>query len=366
MDPERAIEKLLRAFAKKRRDQAGPPLELHSATRRLLQNEAARRAPKPAGGNFFQTLAAVLRPRLAVIVGVAVIAFVGGSILLPMFHHGGYGRSADQKSLASAPALFKSDRLDVASPRDQEKDADAKLKDGAVDHFTNAASADIQVAAAADERSNSTGTFALAGDSSGVLNQLQKAQPAPAVNEPSAPPKAETAETRSTAGSTAGFAGAATELPARYFSRLEVLADKKQAEFIPVLTRFQVEQNGREIRIVDGDGSIYTGALVADAAALVTQSRMEPVRAAAPATVAPPAAPTFSFRVAGTNRSLNQQVVFVGKLLDATNRSPSLPSAPTGTAVSREPVLNLNLRISGHAVIDGKKEVEINAAPAKP
>ena len=43
MEPERNIEKILRSFAKKRREQAGPPLELHSAKRRQLQEEVARR-----------------------------------------------------------------------------------------------------------------------------------------------------------------------------------------------------------------------------------------------------------------------------------------------------------------------------------
>ena len=40
-EPERPIEKLLRDAAQKRRDEAGAPLELHSATRRLLQGEVA-------------------------------------------------------------------------------------------------------------------------------------------------------------------------------------------------------------------------------------------------------------------------------------------------------------------------------------
>jgi len=43
MDKERRIEKLLRAFAKKRKADAGAPLEMHPATRRLLQGEVARR-----------------------------------------------------------------------------------------------------------------------------------------------------------------------------------------------------------------------------------------------------------------------------------------------------------------------------------
>ena len=48
-EPEQPIEKLLRACAKKKREQAGEAGEMHPATRRLLQQEVARRWPgKPA------------------------------------------------------------------------------------------------------------------------------------------------------------------------------------------------------------------------------------------------------------------------------------------------------------------------------
>ena len=44
MEPERRIEKLLRAYANRRRREGGPPPELNPVTRRLLQSEIARRA----------------------------------------------------------------------------------------------------------------------------------------------------------------------------------------------------------------------------------------------------------------------------------------------------------------------------------
>src|SRR6266446_4187730 len=42
MEPERPIEKLLRESAKKRREDAGAPLDMHPATRRMLQGEVSR------------------------------------------------------------------------------------------------------------------------------------------------------------------------------------------------------------------------------------------------------------------------------------------------------------------------------------
>src|SRR5437867_6792509 len=65
-EPERRIEKALRACAQKRRTDAGAPLELHPATRRLLQGEVARQFAKdhrqPAS---FSELLARLWPRFA-------------------------------------------------------------------------------------------------------------------------------------------------------------------------------------------------------------------------------------------------------------------------------------------------------------
>ena len=161
----------------------------------------------------------------------------------------------------------------------------------------------------------------------------------------------------------------------------------------PVLASFQLEQAGRELRIVDGDGSVYSGyLLVADPV-----RRARSVNAQAPAAalasrasggvleekavprldsdrLAPPA---YSFRVAGTNRSLNKQVVFTGNLLPATNAALLLPvttnlSAASNLGGSRnaptQPDLLplLNTRISGKVVVGTGKAVNINALPANP
>ena len=82
MEPERQIEKLLRASAKKRRDKMGAPLELHPATRRLLQDEAARRAPRRGEHGFFQTLLVLLRRRLVLVSGVAAVVVAGAWVLV--------------------------------------------------------------------------------------------------------------------------------------------------------------------------------------------------------------------------------------------------------------------------------------------
>ncbi len=77
MEPERKIEKLLRAFANKRRSQAGEPMELPPTVRQELQREVARRGSAKEAGGFFSGILSGLRPKLAfgvcfVAVGVAL------------------------------------------------------------------------------------------------------------------------------------------------------------------------------------------------------------------------------------------------------------------------------------------------------
>ncbi|HWY29335.1 MAG TPA: hypothetical protein VNX46_01190, partial [Candidatus Acidoferrum sp.] len=82
MEPERKIEKLLRAYAKKRRAEAGEPLQLHSATRRRLQDEVARRAAQPEEEDSV-SLWQLVRRHWALIFGFALMMFCLATMFLP-------------------------------------------------------------------------------------------------------------------------------------------------------------------------------------------------------------------------------------------------------------------------------------------
>lgn len=84
MEPERKIEKLLRAFAKKRRADAGDAFKLHPATRRLLQGEVARRAPKRSAAA--ESLWDWFRKRWVLRLGFALVVCVGAVLFLPALH----------------------------------------------------------------------------------------------------------------------------------------------------------------------------------------------------------------------------------------------------------------------------------------
>ena len=84
MEPERKIEKWLKAYAKKRRAQTGEPFKLHPATRRLLQSEVARDKPKPEDEDESVSLWEVIRQQWAILLSFAACIFLVGMIFLPI------------------------------------------------------------------------------------------------------------------------------------------------------------------------------------------------------------------------------------------------------------------------------------------
>ncbi len=72
-EPEREIEKQLRASAQARREAAGAPHAMPPVTRKILQAEIARAHPlKLRGWEYWSQLLVVFWPRLAI--GIAMIA----------------------------------------------------------------------------------------------------------------------------------------------------------------------------------------------------------------------------------------------------------------------------------------------------
>jgi hypothetical protein len=77
-DPDNRMDELLKAYAKKRREQAGEPLGLHPATRNLLQGEAAKLAPKESrAAGPWQDWLKIFWPRVAFALSLFVILALG-------------------------------------------------------------------------------------------------------------------------------------------------------------------------------------------------------------------------------------------------------------------------------------------------
>jgi hypothetical protein len=140
-----------------------------------------------------------------------------------------------------------------------------------------------------------------------------------------------------------------------------------------VLQSFRLEQSGETLRVIDQDGSTYEGR--------IQPLQSSPETVVGTAVIRPEKAVTdqadsgtagYSFRVTGTNQSLNQQVVFKGNYLNATNQSRSSQpsterfsgSRSRGRQIAPEPPEPL---IQGQVVIgESNQLLHIEAVPAEP
>lgn len=450
MEPERPIEKLLRAFAKKRRDQAGDPMQLRPAARQRLQQEISRRSTAKSGGGFLSNLFLAFRPRLAFALCSIAVLFVGGWFLLASL---GDKTKSPQLASANAPSekTFSQNQPEpmpalapppatapvVTSDEPKHRGVSAEtavmptppsvapataptivppaetLKQVNVaenDILQTNLSAGITVASAPSSTNPVSKTENAAADSFGVSSSLNKdapdraLQPIPAPAATRAAPAATPTvaqrdqEKKSEAQKQPTFAAAAASRAAVYdsanfkaaaeppvasqvYNRLDIAADGNRVSGLvnipaPVLNSFRLEQNGRDLRVVDADGSVYTGAvqLASPAPAAFGGSPKNKLSTTPPVRTSPQsAAQNYFFTVAGTNRNLNQNVVFSGNLIPLTNALFLRSNAGaiggalrTGRAAPMmpEPSLLSNSRISGKAVIGNEKEIEVNATPA--
>ncbi len=195
---------------------------------------------------------------------------------------------------------------------------------------------------------------------------------------------------------TRAFFGQSTGRAAQRFAQVVKYRPNFNSPPIPnVLISFQLEQNGRQVRIVDADGSVYDGATEPPAAEQVGKQiaaaqsagkeamkggELKPgadgsVNDAAvnPGIESAPQQNLF-FRVTGTNLTLNQLVVFQGNFLANANLTNAAVvgggvNGVQANAPAQENQLLptqqlLDTRIQGQAIIGGNDRVEINAVPA--
>jgi hypothetical protein len=102
LEPEKKIEESLHAYARKRREDAGAPLEMHPATRRMLQGEVAKlRAGQKAAESrpWWHSLLAV-GPRFAAALGLFAVLAVG----VWVFSDSERRRSSEMQDIAARTA----------------------------------------------------------------------------------------------------------------------------------------------------------------------------------------------------------------------------------------------------------------------
>lgn len=468
MNDERPIEKLLRRYAKKRRAEAGAPVELHPATRRLLQGEVARQFRKAAPGDARALFAQMLKgwlPRLAWAVPLLVLVAVGLWSLLdrPETKQLALGPAPNETVVADGNRAAKAERQEPESllskldaPRStagENAPADliavktvppspspapipVRAPDQPVVSLAGVAEKKGEAASGGFKKLAQADKLGVASSAAPARARFAEASSANRVNTlPSDPRTGSDASLQTNRGISGAYAANQQKLnesTARSFDaqalesaaplqdtpstaaslkRIDSLEPEqaptysqsfanlvpeplkqKAAKVIapspisPVLANFRVEQTGRQLRVVDSDGSTYVGETDSppefwgavggekNQAALLFQSDGKLHQLPAAAAVPPPQSQSNFYRVAGTNRTLNQAVEFTWSFVELTNAPVLAQAEKIGAERNKDarklptqfPVQLQNAFINGRAQFGTGKEIEINAVPVTP
>jgi hypothetical protein len=375
---------------------------MHPATRRLLQGEVARQYPKSAPeGNRRSTASffALLTKRWIYALGAFVVLGVTAIVLLPSFKSENPALMAREETETlsvretlspaaepvATPPQTESQLTKVAlagnagnQPANEPSDRAFRLadatSDGDLESFKKTEeSKRLSLGANRDSTAPSTRAInpqrqlrpageAVSADSlsvaraaSGTRNERADRYNEAPQSTPPAPTAAPTPSvaSRVTQDKNMLARGGGLEKDAeRFYSQsftnvateaLPAKAARLRSESLvstAVLTKFQVQQVGNQLRVIDGDGSTYLGEMntnfAADngavgvgkeTAALALEAAKKPATQAPAGAVAnQQAAQDYLWRVEGTNRTLNQNVVFTWNFVETTNN----PARPAG------------------------------------
>jgi hypothetical protein len=442
MEPERTIEKLLRAYAKKRRERADASLKMHPATRRRLQDEIARSAPDPDDESESLSLWELIRQQWAFLLSFAVCIFLLAMMLWPVINS--FKKKAYLVEMTnSMPPETVTLNYHLAAPKSDEitrtlspiAETNLVAQNSALAPAPAAANGNYELPAPASALAELPEASSSSESAAGALPATMtppSALPAPASeyanNSFSPPPGTQSQEAKSpveqqqvTTLEDNSLPSVKEPAPSAFAERAQQLNAGLPNSYrnsitpvlkFPVLANFQVQQKGTAIRIVDQDGSVYEGSL------LVANPNAQNLDGFAPNNIQEDkvtsrgetggggggggfggassiqnsavngtlqgAVQNYFLRVSGTNRTLNQNVVFTGNLLanivatkvvqqklgvnagviygagvvagqvenSLTNQSDQLPWS--------------SLRIAGTAVVNSTNHIEVNAAPEPP
>jgi hypothetical protein len=429
MEPERKIEKLLRAYAEKRRAKAGDPFKLHPVTRRRLQAEVSRLAPKPDSEETSLSLWQLFRQQWAFLLTFALVAFLGGTLLLPALsgakhkaqsvgamnnlrqigvaaqmiageNNGKLPDSLDELTnglvtpqtltdqVSGKPFVYVAGGVNLAdlnsnavlaySPLDKDGRA-VLLADGRVEYANRARFSEL---------TNQKSTVVALAE-----NGTRQPQAAASLNVPSAalspPPAEEPAKPlgQQNLGLAASQFFAQTAGAAGLQSLYRNVSTVAQAT--QVLQSFRLTQHGDTVSIVDQDGSVYQGTVQVSTG--VQSDEEKPLPSPGGAVTPPQSQPktkqsvgneqqafqNYFFRVAGMNRTLKQNVVFTGNVEaipgSTTNAQETFGGGAGGIrqdhlqVTTNQPQWHLsNSRVVGTAVINDTNRIEIDAVPVAP
>ena len=379
-EPKKPIEQMLEALAKARRAQFGDDPKMPNPMRARLHEEIARtgvsedeeRESRPSWLTMFW-------PRVTVAAALATLLVLVPAIWWNQSHPtAGRGDLALRDRAAGA-----SDELNSAVP---EKDALAAVPAiTATDATVNLAeNSQIKVEPAATPSSEAelakSSTHIADGRAASELETKEfdqgiasaRVQAAPAAAPPAGGDLKAKSDTLAAAARPAEQPSSAGSVAmARQFSQpsaVQSFRNKAQQanRAANVLNTFQVEQQGNEIRVLDADGSTYSGKIEEVTKKAEIDSRIAarrnfkqtPKYAAKAVGEEKSAVAQSYFRATGYNVSLKRTLVFEGNYAAP---SPEQPASPTSNDRERAEQSRDRARIVGTVQVKGEAPVEIDA-----
>jgi hypothetical protein len=396
-EPRKPIEELLDASAQARRAEFGADPKMPNPMRARLHDEIARVARENEPETRSRWLG-MWWPRIAI--GAAMAALViGAPVLWWQSRHAtgdSFRLAMDQTAAAKESRHLEIPSLPAQSEPQAQPEQAKTLADSASAVATGESLADsnaasggtksLDLAKAAEGNSSALKNFADEKNRAEIQARLlaeQKGQLASGtstVDQAPAAPKTSEEFAKETSRPVIADSGLAarkqkTEDFRQQFSQTSAnqvfRRDVKLQQAANVLNNFQVEQNGRQIRVVDADGSTYTGKIErlaqSDSRNLSKQNYAAASRRAAAAKLPKDADESsnneFYFRATGYNGSLKRSLVFEGNYIVTASPQQEMKSRDAATSKDAEQML---ARIVGTAKIHGEPPLRVDAVSVAP
>ena len=387
-EPKKPIEQMLEALAKARRAQLGDDPKMPNPMRARLHEEIARAgATKEENVESRPSWIKMFWPRLTVAAALATLLVLIPAIWWNQSHP--LAERGDVAMRDHSVAAF--DQTNPAVPAEDTL-AKAPALNGTKTAVNLADNEQIKVepsaAPSSEAEASKSSTHVAEGrtatefpsqETKGFDKEIAsaKVQAAPAAAPPAgADSKAKSATMAATAPSVAQPLSAGSVATTQQFSQQSAVQSFRNNAQVSgganVLNKFQVQQEGNEIRVLDADGSMYAGKIEQSAKGAEFDSgisarrgvmKQTPKYAAKAASENKSTTPQSYFRATGYNVSLKRTLVFEGNYA-----APSQQQSPSATSGDRERAEQIRdrARILGIVHVDGEAPVQVDAIAEMP
>jgi hypothetical protein len=383
-EPKKPIEQMLEALAKARRAEFGDDPKMPNPMRARLHEEIARMGVEEESVESRPSWITMFWPRLTVAAALATLLVLVPAIWWNRSHP--LGESGDlalrdrtaaagngpnaamraENTLAKAPAVSATEPVNLA---DNSQIKVEPVATPASEAEALASSTRVAQGRAATELARQVTKDEIA---SAKIQSAPAAAPAAGADSKAKSDTMAAAAPPVAQPSSAGSLGTKQQ----FSQQSAVQSFRNNAQVIGaanVLNTFQVQQQGSEIRVLDADGSRYTGRIEELAKNAELDSRITARRDAAKQTRSYAAkaarenesapAPQSSFRATGFNVSLKKTLVFEGNYAQPPAQQPA---TTTSNDRERSEQNRDRARIVGTVRVNGEAPVEVDAVEETP